>query len=124
MRGAVVLGAAAWVMWATVLAGAPGAAAAPPSTPPPPTTVVADAPPTTVAADTGAGPATPVPTIPRAGSAIGGLDKRPPTPWSIRRIATTVGLTVAGLAVLGHLYGRLRSIGPRRPKSTALARTD
>ncbi len=106
----------------------PGATTTVPAVAPPvgetTTTVPAVAPPvgetTTTVAD--AVPA-PAPTIPRAGSAIGDLDKRQPATWTPRRTAVAVAIGVAALALLGHLYGRVRSLGPRRvTTSTAVVR--
>jgi hypothetical protein len=52
---------------------------------------------------------------PRGGAEAGTTAKPGDEDWSIRRIATTVGVTVAGLALLGFVYGRIRSTSPRRP---------
>jgi hypothetical protein len=99
-------------------AAAGRAGAAPP--PAAPTTV----PTTTAVATTVAGsPAFsgPVVTAPLRGGAPTGTTAKPADElWSIRQIVTTVGSFVLGLALLGFVYGRIRSTAPRRNQ---LART-
>lgn len=53
-----------------------------------------------------------VPAPPRAGSAIGDLDKPDAGElWSTRQLATVIAVGVGGLAVIGYAYGRIRSYG-------------
>jgi len=66
----------------------------------------------------------PLPTIPRAGSSIGGLRRDSGSPLTLARIAPLVVVAIAGLAAAGHVFGRVRSVAPRRVASTALARRD
>jgi hypothetical protein len=58
----------------------------------------------------------PVLTAPRRGGATAGTTAKPADEdWSVRRIVTTIGSFVVGLALLGFVYGRIRSTTPRRP---------
>ena len=99
-----------------VLGAGPGEPVAPttvPGTSAPTTT--AETPPTIVG---------PVLTAPARGGAPAGTTAKPADDeWSIRQIATTVGIIVAALAVIGFVYGRIRSATPRRPDTASLART-
>jgi hypothetical protein len=52
---------------------------------------------------------------PRGGAAPGTTAKPADEGWPFRRIGTIVGLIVAGLALLGFVYGRIRSTAPRPP---------
>jgi hypothetical protein len=52
---------------------------------------------------------------PRGGAAPGTTAKPAEEGWPFRRIGTVVGLIVAGLALLGFVYGRIRSTSPRPP---------
>lgn len=52
---------------------------------------------------------------PRGGAAPGTTAKPADEGWPFRRIGTVVGLIVAGLALLGFVYGRIRSTTPRPP---------
>jgi hypothetical protein len=107
------------------LAAVPASAeATPPPTPPPATTTSTTVPgaPTTTVAGAPAPPPTavvPVATPPRAGSAIGGLDRRDDETWSVRRLATATLLGIAALAIIGHVYGRIQSIEPRVGRTIA-----
>src|SRR5262245_26407027 len=79
----------------------------------PGTTVPGTAPGTTI-------PPGPVLTAPPRGGATAGTTAKPADEeWPIRRIATTVGSFVLGLALLGFVYGRIRSTSPRRPPPLA-----
>lgn len=114
----------------TLALAAPGgpAAATPPPTPPATSTTVAGDPAATTTTVAGApAPSTtvvaPTETLPRAGSAIGGLDRRSDDEtWSVRRVATATALGIAALAIVGHVYGRLLSISPRVGRSIARSR--
>jgi len=113
----------------------PAPAAAPaPAVPPPTTTPLL---PVTVPAGPATDPATatptsaaappaalPLPTPPRAGSSIGGLERDTESTFTLRRAAPIVAIAIVCLAVAGHLFGRLRSAAPRPIPSTALARRD
>ncbi len=96
-----------------------GNAAAPPTTVAPQLTTTTTGPGTTVPGTAGGGTTTvpgPVLTAPPRGGATAGTTAKPgDEEWSIRRIATTVGSFVLGLALLGFVYGRIRSAAPRRP---------
>jgi hypothetical protein len=90
----------------------------------PPTTVVPRLTTTTTGPGTTVGGTTTVPgpvlTAPPRGGATAGTTAKPADEeWSIRRIATTVGSFVLGLALLGFVYGRIRSTTPRRPPPLA-----
>jgi hypothetical protein len=52
---------------------------------------------------------------PRGGAAPGTTAKPADEGWPFRRIGTIVGLLVLGLALLGFVYGRIRSHSPRPP---------
>ncbi len=135
-RPGLLLGALAGLSFVVTTAGGAVGATTPPPPPVAPTTVPADpalipgvtttvpavAPPADETTTTVAGTVS-ASTIPRAGSAIGDLDKRQPATWTPRRTAVAVAVGVAALALLGHLYGRVRSLGPRRvTTSTAVVR--
>jgi hypothetical protein len=96
--------------------------AVPPTTVAPRLTTTTTGPGTTVP---GSAPGTttvrgPVLTAPPRGGATAGTTAKPADEeWSIRRIATTVGSFVLGLALLGFVYGRIRSASPRRPPPLA-----
>jgi hypothetical protein len=80
--------------------------------------------PTTVPATTAA-PTTsaPGPTIPgpvvtaplRGGAPAGSTAKPSDEEWTLRQVLTTVGIIVGSLAVVGFVYGRIRSMTPRGP---------
>jgi hypothetical protein len=99
-----------------------GIPAVPPTTVAPRLTTTTTGPGTTVP---GSAPGTttvrgPVLTAPPRGGATAGTTAKPADEdWSIRRIATTVGSFVLGLALLGFVYGRIRSTSPRRPPPLA-----
>jgi hypothetical protein len=58
----------------------------------------------------------PVFTAPPRGGATAGTTAKPGDEgWPYRRIGVTVGLIVIGLALLGFVYGRIRSTSPRPP---------
>jgi hypothetical protein len=116
--GVLLAGAALAVVIAASQAGAgSGAGVAPssPSTLPPvltaPTTVASTLPGETTT--TVPGPVFTAP--PRGGAAPGTTAKPADEGWPFRRIGTIVGLIVAGLALLGFVYGRIRSTSPRPP---------
>jgi hypothetical protein len=124
MRGARWLIGPLAALGALVAAPVPAGATTPPPTPPPATTTSTTVPgaPTTTVAGAPAPPTTavvPVATPPRAGSAIGGLDRRDDETWSVRRVATATLLGIAALAIIGHVYGRIQSIEPRVGRSIA-----
>ena len=94
------------------------------SLPPPPdessTTVAA----TTAEVASATTAASTAPTAPAAARGAAGtvdITKDEDETWSVRRIATTVGIAVVVLAVAGYVYGRVRS--HHRPASSALATT-
>jgi len=131
-RPALTLVAAA-SLGVLVLGSLPASAqdAAPPTTVAPPaivvpTTVPATAPPgeSTVPASSAPASTTPATTdnVPSR-SGTGGVDvvKGDNETWSVRRIATTVGIAVVVLAIAGFIYGRVRS--SRKPPSSALVTT-
>lgn len=118
MRAARRLVFVATVAAAGVLSG-PGAGAAAVTPPTPPTTVPGAATTVTGATPTGSVPSAvtvaPVPTgpsLPRAGSAPGGLERDRGDEWDVRRLATTAAFGLLALTVAGHIYGRLQSIAP------------
>jgi hypothetical protein len=86
-----------------------------------PTTV----PVTTVAPTTSApGPTIPGPvvTTPARGGAPAGTTAKPADDeWTLRQVLTTVGIIVGSLAVIGFVYGRIRSMTPRRPGLAPMA---
>jgi hypothetical protein len=82
-----------------------------------PTTTAEVAPATTAAASS----ATTAPAAQRGSAGTVDITKDEDEAWSVRRIATTVGIAVVVLAVLGYVYGRVRS--HHRPASSALATT-
>ncbi len=113
MRAARRLVFVATVAGATALAAASTEAITPPT---PPTSTSDTA---TSGVTTGSVPAAvtvaPVPTgpsLPRAGSAPGGLERDRDDDWDVRRLATTAALGLLALSVAGHIYGRLQSITP------------
>lgn len=116
--GVLLAGAALAVVIAASQAGAggdPGVEPAAPTTLPlvltAPTTVASTLPGQTTT--TVPGPVFTAP--PRGGAAPGTTAKPADEGWPFRRIGTTVGLIVAGLALLGFVYGRIRSTPPRPP---------
>jgi hypothetical protein len=118
--GVLLAGAALAVVIAASQAGAgagdrPGVEPAAPTTLPPvltaPTTVAPTVPGETTT--TVPGPVFTAP--PRGGAAPGTTAKPAEEGWPFRRIGTIVGLIVAGLALLGFVYGRIRSTAPRPP---------
>jgi hypothetical protein len=95
-----------------------GHSAAPPTTVAPQLTTTTTGPGTTVPGRAGGTTTVPGPVLtapPRGGAMAGTTAKPGDEEWSIRRIATTVGSVVLGLALLGFVYGRIRSAAPRRP---------
>jgi len=81
--------------------------------------------PTTVPATTAAPTTTaPGPTIPgpvvtapqRGGAPAGSTAKPVDDEWTLRQVLTTVGIIVGSLVVIGFIYGRIRSMTPRRPQ--------
>jgi hypothetical protein len=108
-----VLAGLVLVVLGVTQAGAAGGEPAP--APATPTTVA----PLLTTTTTGPGATTvpgPVLTAPPRGGAAAGTTAKPgEETWSIRRIVTTVGAFVVGLALLGFVYGRIRSTTPRRP---------
>jgi uncharacterized membrane protein YczE len=65
-----------------------------------------------------------VPTAPvaeRGGASAVDITKAEDEAWTVRRIATTVGVVVVALAIAGYVYGRVRS--HHRPASSSLVRT-
>jgi hypothetical protein len=116
--GVLLAGAALAVVIAASQAGAgggPGVERSAPTTLPPvlsaPTTVASTLPGETTT--TVPGPVFTAP--PRGGAAPGTTAKPAEEGWPFRRIGTIVGLIVAGLALLGFVYGRIRSTAPRPP---------
>jgi hypothetical protein len=100
------------------------AAGAQATVPPPsePATTAQEAPATSTAAAGTAG--TSVPTAPvaeRGGASAVDITKAEDEAWTVRRIATTVGVVVVALAIAGYVYGRVRS--HHRPASSSLVRT-
>ena len=92
--------------------------AAPPTTVAPQLTTTTTGPGTTARGRAGGTTTVPGPVLtapPRGGATAGTTAKPADEEWSIRRIATTVGSFVLGLALLGFVYGRIRSASPRRP---------
>ena len=81
------------------------------------TTTAEVAPATTAVAST----ATTAPAAERGSAGTVDITKDEDETWSVRRIATTVGIAVVVLAVAGYVYGRVRS--HHRPASSALATT-
>jgi len=57
---------------------------------------------------------------PRVGTRNGVLTKPDHPGWSVQRMLATTGVAVGGLVVLGWVYGRIRSIPPRRPEMSVL----
>jgi hypothetical protein len=121
-RSALVTFAAAGLV-AVPAAGVAGATT-PPSPPPVSTAVTTTSLPgdttttTVVPGEAAPTPTTTVPvpasTPPRAGAAIGDLDRRADDEtWSVRRLATATALGIAALALAGYVYGRLQSVTPR-----------
>jgi heme A synthase len=109
------------VVLAAGAASAGGAAG--PAEPVAPTTVAPTTVPATTAATTTTTPAIvgPVLTAPPRGGAPAGTTAKPADEeWTLRQVGTTVGIIVAALALIGFVYGRIRSTTPR---STVLART-
>lgn len=101
---------------ATSATGATG-----PAEPVAPTTVPATTTPATTTATTTPLIVGPVVTAPPRGGAPAGTTTKPADDeWTLRQVGTTVGIIVAALAVMGFVYGRIRSTTPRR---TTLART-
>jgi phosphate-selective porin len=101
---------------ATSAAGATG-----PTEPVAPTTVPATTTPATTTSTTTPLIVGPVITAPPRGGAPAGTTSKPADEeWTLRQVGTTVGIIVAALAVMGFIYGRIRSTTPRR---TTLART-
>jgi hypothetical protein len=100
-----------------------GLPAVPPTTVAPRLTTTTTRPGTTVPGTAGGTTTTvpgPVLTAPPRGGATAGTTAKPADDeWSIRRIATTVGSFVLGLALLGFVYGRIRSTSRRRPPPLA-----
>lgn len=100
----------------TIGALTPGTAGATTPPTPPPTTTSASTATSADPASTSTTVVQPVvtgPTLPRAGSAAGDLERSgADEDWDLRRLATTALLAVAALAVAGHIYGRLQSIAP------------
>ena len=99
------------------LLGATAAAATTPPTTAPvtaevaaPSTVVAEVVPTTAAPATVAPPAGS-----RGGADAGSVVKPKHETWTVERIVVTTGLVVVGLAAIGYVYGRLRSMPPKHP---------
>jgi hypothetical protein len=86
-----------------------------------PTTV----PPTTAAPTTTApGPTIPGPVVTaplRGGAPAGSTAKPSDEEWTLRQVLTTVGVIVGSLAVLGFVYGRIRSMTPRSPGLAPMA---
>jgi hypothetical protein len=119
------------VALALPVAGA--AVAAPPTSPPasgpPATSVPAGAPGSSVPGSTAVGEAGPTPTtiaiapeemLPRAGAAVGDLDRHTEEEtWSVRRLATATLLGIAALSIAGYVYGRLQSVSPRVGRAIA-----
>jgi hypothetical protein len=100
----------------------PGLPAVPPTTVVPRLTTTTTGPGTTVRGTVGGTTTVPGPVLtapPRGGATAGTTAKPADEDWSIRRIATTVGSFVLGLALLGFVYGRIRSTSPRRPPPLA-----
>jgi len=96
------------------------------SVPPPDqsTTTAALAPATTAeaaSATTAPPTASTLPVAERGSAGAVDITKDEDEAWSVRRIATTVGIVVVVLAVAGYVYGRVRSHRP--PASSALATT-
>ncbi|MET0143847.1 MAG: hypothetical protein ABW328_03550 [Ilumatobacteraceae bacterium] len=105
-RTAILVGGLSIVGLGVVPAGHLAAAVPPPSTAPvsvPSSTVVTV--PTTVAGIVAT----------RGGSAAGSVAKPNDAGWSVQQLATTTAIGVAVLAVLGFVYGRVRSAPPRHP---------
>jgi hypothetical protein len=115
MRLGGVLAGLVLVILGITHVGAAGSSSAPAA----PTTVVPHlTTTTTVAGQKGPGPAAPAPVLtapPRGGATAGTTAKPADDEWPIRQIVTTVGAFVLGLALLGFVYGRIRSTSPRRP---------
>jgi hypothetical protein len=116
--GVLLAGTALAVVIAASQAGAgggPGVEPSAPTTLPPvlsaPTTVASTLPGETTTTVPG-----PVFTAPPRGGATAGTTAKPADEgWPFRQIGTTVGLIVIGLALLGFVYGRIRSTSPRPP---------
>ena len=104
------------------------ARAATPPTPPPVTTVAGEPSTpatvvTTAVAGEGNAPSAPgatsttvlpATTLPRAGAAIGDLNRHADEEtWNVRRLVTATALGIAALALAGYVYGRLQSVTPR-----------
>lgn len=112
---------------AAVLGVSSASVQATPPTPPPPV-VITTAPPTlappatTIPPASTSTPATTAPattsTTPERARVIGDDDS-----WSVRRIATIIGISVVVLAITGFVYGRVRSHRPATATSSALATT-
>jgi hypothetical protein len=117
----------------TLPAAGTAAATTPPDSPPvsgaPATSVPAGASGPTVPGSAVAGEAAttattivipPDSTLPRAGAAVGDLDRRSDDEtWSVRRLATATLLGIAALAISGYVYGRLQSVTPRVGRAIA-----
>ena len=94
-----------------------------PAEPAAPTTVPATTTPATTTATTTPLIVGPVITAPPRGGAPAGTTTKPADDeWTLRQVGTTVGIIVAALAVIGFVYGRIRSTTPRRADATRLAR--
>ena len=72
--------------------------------------------PTTVAPTTVAPPAGS-----RGGADAGSVVKPKHETWTVERIVVTTALVVVGLAAIGYVYGRLRSMPPKHPDLTRRA---
>jgi hypothetical protein len=119
--GGVLAGVALAVVGFTQLSAPRGEqelSAAPPTTVAPQLTTTTTGPGTTVRGRAGGTTTAPGPVLtapPRGGATAGTTAKPAADEWSIRRIVTTVGSFVLGLALLGFVYGRIRSASPPRP---------
>ncbi len=94
------------VTWGVAPAGHGAASVPPPTVPvsvPIPTTVVTV--PTTAAGIAAT----------RGGASAGSIAKPGVGGWSVQQMVTTTAIGVAGLAVIGFVYGRVRSSPPRHP---------
>ena len=57
----------------------------------------------------------------RGGADAGSVVKPKHETWTVERIVVTTALVVVGLAAIGYVYGRLRSMPPKHPDLTRRA---
>lgn len=111
--GILVAGVAVLVALGAAIAGRAGSAGVATGAAAPTSVPATTAAPTTTAP----GPTIPGPvvTAPLRGGAPAGTTAKPADEeWTLRQILTTVGIIVGALAVTGFVYGRIRSMTPRR----------